>query len=369
MKKGFTLIELLAVIVILAIIALIAVPIVLNIINEAKESSLLRSAEFYLDAVEYTIADAFLYHGGLKDDTYPITPEGDICTKSLPCDLDHTLKVEVNGDKPTGGFITINGGTISDVNIVLDEKNIVQNSDGELVYDTSICKLISGEKNVLGAKYECEVKPGVKYNFYVLSYNDEDGNIITDKSNASSTNLIMNDNICEDGTTDEYCTYEWINEEDYPGNDWDSWTNTTLYGPLTAMKKLDNITKDWVNVDKIEVTYFDDNNQTAYDFIEPFNIRARLPYSKEIDGNANYLFENLWYACFSSSHEEVPCDDPSVSYDDYGSAYWTFTRILKPDPWDAYGVRRSNNGKDGLVWIQVASDSEAGIRPVINVKL
>ena len=38
MKKGFTLIELLAVIVILAIIALIAVPIVLNIIEEAKET-------------------------------------------------------------------------------------------------------------------------------------------------------------------------------------------------------------------------------------------------------------------------------------------------------------------------------------------
>ena len=46
MKNGFTLIELLAVIVILAIITLIAVPIVLNIINDSKESSLLRSAEF-----------------------------------------------------------------------------------------------------------------------------------------------------------------------------------------------------------------------------------------------------------------------------------------------------------------------------------
>ena len=67
MKKGFTLIELLAVIVVLAIIALIAVPVVLNIINDAKESSLLRSAEFYLDAVEYTIADTFLYHGGLSN--------------------------------------------------------------------------------------------------------------------------------------------------------------------------------------------------------------------------------------------------------------------------------------------------------------
>ena len=52
MKRGFTLIELLAVIVILAIIALIAVPIVLNIINEAEESSLKRSVEMYGGAVE-----------------------------------------------------------------------------------------------------------------------------------------------------------------------------------------------------------------------------------------------------------------------------------------------------------------------------
>ena len=52
MKKGFTLIELLAVIVILAIIALIATPIVLNVINDTKESAVLRGAEFYLDGVK-----------------------------------------------------------------------------------------------------------------------------------------------------------------------------------------------------------------------------------------------------------------------------------------------------------------------------
>ena len=39
MKKGFTLIELLAVIIILAIIALIATPIVLNVVDDAKDSA------------------------------------------------------------------------------------------------------------------------------------------------------------------------------------------------------------------------------------------------------------------------------------------------------------------------------------------
>ena len=53
--KGFTLIELLAVIVILAIIALITTPIVLGIINDAKEASNLRSVEAYAKAVEYGV--------------------------------------------------------------------------------------------------------------------------------------------------------------------------------------------------------------------------------------------------------------------------------------------------------------------------
>ena len=52
-KRGFTLIELLAVIVILAIIALIATPIILGIINDARESAKKRSAELVYTGVEY----------------------------------------------------------------------------------------------------------------------------------------------------------------------------------------------------------------------------------------------------------------------------------------------------------------------------
>ena len=55
-KNGFTLIELLAVIVILAIIALIATPIILGIINDAREESNERSVELYAAAVKNGIA-------------------------------------------------------------------------------------------------------------------------------------------------------------------------------------------------------------------------------------------------------------------------------------------------------------------------
>ena len=56
MKKGFTLIELLAVIVILAIIALIATPIILGIINDAREKANERSVELYASAVRNAMA-------------------------------------------------------------------------------------------------------------------------------------------------------------------------------------------------------------------------------------------------------------------------------------------------------------------------
>ena len=55
-KNGFTLIELLAVIVILAIIALIATPIILGIINDAREKANERSVELYASAVRNAIA-------------------------------------------------------------------------------------------------------------------------------------------------------------------------------------------------------------------------------------------------------------------------------------------------------------------------
>jgi len=61
-KNGFTLIELLAVIVILAIIALIATPIILGIINDAREKANERSVELYASAVRNAIASYQLTH-------------------------------------------------------------------------------------------------------------------------------------------------------------------------------------------------------------------------------------------------------------------------------------------------------------------
>ena len=114
MKKGFTLIELLAVIVILAIIAVIATPIVLNIINDTKESAILRSADFYLEGVETSIATSVLKGITISDGTYPIMQDGNLCLGTLSnntCTGD-ILKVEMDGEVPNSGTIKIENGQV-----------------------------------------------------------------------------------------------------------------------------------------------------------------------------------------------------------------------------------------------------------------
>ncbi len=95
-KKGFTLIELLAVIVILAIIALIATPIVLNLINKAREGAAKASATSYIKAVE----------------TYMITSELDGGSEKLESGESYDVAdlndlVELKGTMPDSGEITI----------------------------------------------------------------------------------------------------------------------------------------------------------------------------------------------------------------------------------------------------------------------
>ena len=133
-EQGFTLIELLAVIVILAIISLIATPIVLSIINESKENARLRSAEMYLDAVEQSIALEKMTNTGFNPNTCTITETG-----NLLCDDKDLVDIKVDGAKPEDGKITFENGKIKNVNLIYEnDKIIVKNEDGNLVYEESV---------------------------------------------------------------------------------------------------------------------------------------------------------------------------------------------------------------------------------------
>ena len=99
-NKGFTLIELLAVIVVLAVIALIATPIVLNIINDAKKSSLLRSADFYIDVLQNEIMLENMNQGGLFNPNIC-----EITNDVITCD-GVKINLDVDGEVPSSGTIT-----------------------------------------------------------------------------------------------------------------------------------------------------------------------------------------------------------------------------------------------------------------------
>lgn len=114
-NKGFTLIELLAVIVILAIIALIATPMVLNVIDTAKEGSAKASAYYYVKAVENKIAMTML-----NDPNY-----------AVPTEYTDVDSVKLKGTKPTSANLTLEEGVITAGNVVINGYTFTF-TDGEI---------------------------------------------------------------------------------------------------------------------------------------------------------------------------------------------------------------------------------------------
>lgn len=122
-------VELLAVIVILAILALIATPVVLSIINKANESAKLRSAEFYLDAVEQSVLRKNINEvGGFIPIQCEVVQNG-----NLSCD-EKEITIEVDGEVPDSGTIIFEESKISSINLVYGDDTIVMNEQGNLDY-------------------------------------------------------------------------------------------------------------------------------------------------------------------------------------------------------------------------------------------
>ena len=374
--QGFTLIELLAVIVILAIIALIATPIVLAIIEDIKESAMLRSAEMYLDGVENAVMKENMNLGGNFKPTICEIEEG-----SISCDGKAPILVEADGEVPTSGNIIFEEGKIKEITLIYGSGTIVKDSSGNLVYQdgennnqsTKICTLANDSSVAAGesgAKYNCKVDPNKpEYIFYLLD-NNEDG----------TSDLIMNANIniageaVIPGVTSDTGSVVWYDEQN------------NIHGPVTAMTYLYNATKSWSNVEPLNYTYNDRSVQgiTGTDvgyqsFISTNGIavitkrdssgtqvtigssteplRTRMPiYSNDTNvtevtsmSNASYLYDNI---------------DSNWAYSG-PYAYWTLSSHA--DYYDFAWTVYYNGSvySDGIVY----SDFFPGVRPVITVKL
>ena len=189
-RKGFTLIELLAVIVILAIIALIATPIVLNIIENSKDSSNKRSIELYGSAVEQAVARQKLNGNALPSGKYTTT-DGKTLKQG-----DTKFQVDYKGDKVVCEVNITNNGEVSLKNCKVngktteytygkdEDKNNKTYTNGEVVY------FDVGEGKACNNYTETQSNTGVKsgcMKFY--AFNDDGGdkvNLILDHNTTAS---------------------------------------------------------------------------------------------------------------------------------------------------------------------------------------
>ena len=90
MKKGFTLIELLAVIIILAIIALIATPVILNVVNSAKEAARKSQLSLYADSIKLQLTGTYLTNNGKYSEVIDLSDTN--LDKSVTCEEAHYTK-------------------------------------------------------------------------------------------------------------------------------------------------------------------------------------------------------------------------------------------------------------------------------------
>ena len=152
-KKGFTLIELLAVIVVLAIIALIATPIVLNLINKAKEGAAKSSATAYVKAVENGVVQELLnsndqsYTGRFEIDSTGLKLRGENNCKTIhdeKYNIDIVkcpeITVDVSGKLPeSGSYVLLDeNGTVTNGYFTIDNYYIV--------YSNGVAKVLSNKE-------------------------------------------------------------------------------------------------------------------------------------------------------------------------------------------------------------------------------
>ena len=364
--KAFTLIELLAVIVILAIIALIATPIVLSIINESKENARLRSAEMYLDAVEQSVSIEKMNNTNFK------TNSCEIEKGNLNCDGTE-VEVKVNGEVPESGSITFENGKIKDVTLTYSNGKTVVKENNKLVYGekvktfADICTYDSTstvEEKKAGAKYSCEVKEGTSYNFYVLT---------TPAEGDTTINLIMDRNICEDGTpatAENKCLVAWLSKDDYINNDgpnaeqftdggpcqYGGTCSMNELGPITAMTYLNKATSTWENIDNLDLTY-DDEGEHFADF--ELNGKARLPYKSEITSYDSTNKTNAYLYDYLNSYNNIQTNAISGI-----NGYWALSSYADSSnlAWDVYYESRVGS-------LVVNIGNHLGVRAVINLKI
>ena len=396
-NDGFTLLELLAVIVLLGIIALI----VTISTGSTIENSRTKLTEIQIEKIEKA-AEMYYLKEGINSANYDYDETKTCVNVDYLIDNDYIEDEEIKNPKDNNEML----GSVkivykSDTYTYKYKDTECQASDYDSVLK-SICTPVTEkttgnvpEGNYLpGDEYICEVKSNTKYRFFVLSTNNKAGEIITSDSedkDIASVNLIMERNICEDGTVataKNKCTVAWMNQTDYElagGTQWYDWIDNSYYGPVTAMNCIYKATKDWYNVPNMKVDYSDGNyggvktigvvtqinnyNNSAVTVLGEekgyTNLKARLPLYEELStaGCEDYTEET----CPTYLMDYLN----TVGYD----KYINLTHIP-----DIYGYWLLASGDFTTSWFvdtywslnhdySVDYDGDFGVRPVITLQV
>ena len=328
-KKGFTLIELLAVIVVLAIIVLIATPIVMNTIKNAKKGAAERTADNYIKQVETAVAEAKLENKTVPNGTYDIDGNGNLTGAGLP---DGKLEIDMSGNKPSGGTLTISNGGVS------KEGTTMTVGDYDVKYNQEKNKYEATEKGSTSVTYK---------NGQEVYFNVDNGTKCTSSEAVSTTGTksgcmkfyAFNDDggdtinlILDHNTT---ATVAWISKEDYvaAGGTESYYGNNGKNdkGPLTLLSQLKNDTKTWVGTVTPSNYTMDQTGQTSNTkyIIDYSSYKARLITAQEIatiTGNTSWDEEkeensNNYYLDSKTTSQSSTCKSGDTSGCSYGWLY------------------------------------------------
>ena len=358
MKKGFTLVELLAVIVILGVIALITVPIVTRTINSSKTETYEVSVRNYIRAIESSLYtnEMDMDKPVVADGTYQVNSAGNIC---LNGDCTKILEVPFEGEHPISGNITIENNKVTNISNLNYNKFVVNMNNGDislvnLTNIKTICKAVDSDKagsTEIGTEYICKVNSSQIYDFYVLS------------TEGNNVNLLMSENI-----TDQ--TYYFADNSNFELDVVTEGFYTIANSKPYVVTLVEDLTSSWENIQNLN-NYSYTIDADAVDVFGEFG-------TVTLTGKARLAtFEELVEVCETKVEKNycVNCDESYKEYY-YESCkswamgdYWTMTAVHVEGVW---AMNTEYNTLDSFKYYQGAWDSinlfyKSGIRPVITV--
>lgn len=361
-RNGFTLVELLGVIIVLSLLVILVFP---SIVNSVKNSS--TKTDDLTKEMIYKAADLYISnHKGEFIKTNGSQYVIDLKDLVEEEHLSSPIKLSDGKDITNNKCIQV----IYNDGYKYELKNI-----GTCNEKVLICESVNDTENYnVGDEYICEVKPGVKHTFFILSTNKDE------EQNITSINLIMDGFVASDGTpiksNEDIVNLQntkieygsaWISTEDYSGEICDpnspeikaaaETENITVpgycskhyaktdKGPITVFEYLRKATSSWEYISNIQMDYTDEGNNYGEIKTEGnktilkdksgniqktfYNLKARLPKYSEINDlfKGSYELSNLQ----TNKDEEFIINLPTwinKYIPKYGKSYSTFDECI-----------------------------------------